>query len=240
MTAPAEPVALPNALPLYVQISEMLIREIMAGRLIDGERLPPEREMAADLGIAVGTLRRALAELEGKGLLERVQGSGNYVRHRPDVPSIYAMFRLELAQGGGLPTAEILSVDRLPKPAGAPDFGPSPEGHRIRRLRRLSGQPVAAEEIWLDGSRADRLAPEELSESLYHAYRARLGFWIARAEDRVWVAPAPAWVPAAFGPRPGTPCGYVERTAWAQDGAPCEFSRTWFDPDRARYVQRLR
>ncbi|MEC9403613.1 MAG: GntR family transcriptional regulator, partial [Pseudomonadota bacterium] len=34
-----------TALPLYVQISELLIRDIAAGRLIDGERLPPERDM---------------------------------------------------------------------------------------------------------------------------------------------------------------------------------------------------
>lgn len=230
----------PNALPLYVQTSEMLIREVMAGRLLDGERLPPEREMAAGLGIAVGTLRKALAELEAKGLLVRVQGSGNYVRHRPDVPSVYAMFRLELVQGGGLPTAEVLSLDRLPKPEDAPAFGPSPEGYRIRRLRRLSGQPVAVEEIWLDAARAARLEPADLPDSLYHLYRTRLGFSIARAEDRVAVAPAPGWAPSSFGPAPGAPCGHVERTAWAQDGAPCEVSRTWFDPDRARYVQRLR
>lgn len=230
----------PNALPLYVQISEMLIREVMAGRLIDGERLPPERDMAANLGIAVGTLRKALAELEAKGLLERVQGSGNYVRHRPEVTSLYSMFRLELRQGGGLPTAEVLSVDRLPKPEGAPHFGPSPEGHRIRRLRRLSGTPAAVEEIWLDGARAGRIDSCELSDSLYHFYRTRLGFWIARAEDSVTVAPAPAWAPAVFGQRPGNVCGYIERVARDQDGATCEYSRTWFDPAIARYVQRLK
>lgn len=231
---------LPNALPRYTQISEMLIREIMAGRLIDGERLAPEREMASELGIAVGTLRKALAELEAKGLLERVQGSGNYVRHRPEVPSLYAMFRLELTQGGGLPTAEVLSVDRLPKPEGAPPFGPSPEAHRIRRLRRLSGQPVAVEEIWLDGDRAAAIRREDLSESLYLFYRMRLGFWIARAEDSVTVAGAPDWSPPAFGRRPGEICGHIARVAAAQDGTPCEFSRSWFDAGVARYVQRLR
>ncbi len=230
----------PNLLPRYVQISEMLIREIMAGRLLEGERLPPEREMAAGLGIAVGTLRKALAELAARGLLERVQGSGNYVRHRPEVPSLYAMFRLELLQGGGLPTAEVLSVDRLPKPADAPAFGRSAEGHRIRRLRRLSGVPVAAEEIWLDAGRAAAVRREDLSDSLYHFYRTRLGFWIARATDQVGIAPAPGWAPPAFGPRPGETCGFVERLASAQDGAPCEYSRTWFDAGRARYVQRLK
>ncbi|TGU44074.1 GntR family transcriptional regulator, partial [Mesorhizobium sp. M00.F.Ca.ET.186.01.1.1] len=94
----------------------MLIREIAAGRMIEGEKLPPERDMAAGLGIAVGTLRKALGDLERKGLLSRIQGSGNYVRSQPDVASVYAMFRLELLEGGGRPTARVLSVDRLAKP----------------------------------------------------------------------------------------------------------------------------
>ena len=85
-----------SALPKFIQLSEMLIREIAAGHLADGSRLPPEREMADDLGVAVGTLRKALADVEAKGLLDRVQGSGNYVRHRPAVESVYAFFRLEL------------------------------------------------------------------------------------------------------------------------------------------------
>jgi GntR family transcriptional regulator len=150
------------------------------------------------------------------------------------------MFRLELPEGGGLPTAEVLSVERLSKPAGVPAFGTSSEGHRIRRLRRLSGVPVAAEEIWLDGDRAGIVAAGDLSESLYLHYRTRLGFWIARAEDRVTVAPAPDWAPAVFAPRAGTPVGYIERVSWDQLGQPCEYSRTWFDPARAVYVQRLK
>jgi len=56
----------PGSLPIYVQITELLVRDIAAGRLIDGEKLPPERDMAEELGIAVGTLRKALAELQKK------------------------------------------------------------------------------------------------------------------------------------------------------------------------------
>ena len=118
--------AQPGSLPLYQQIAELLIRDIAAGRLIDGERLPPERDMAADLKIAVGTLRQALQSLTEKGLLERVQGSGNYVRARSDAASVYALFRLERVQGGGLPTARVLSVDRCPKTPILPPFGVVP------------------------------------------------------------------------------------------------------------------
>ncbi|WP_245460335.1 GntR family transcriptional regulator [Mesorhizobium sp. M1B.F.Ca.ET.045.04.1.1] len=227
-------------LPVHLQISEMLIREIAAGRLADGARLPSEREMAASLGIAVGTLRRALADLTEKGLLDRVQGSGNYVRARGDLLGVYAFFRLERVDGGGLPTAEVLSVDRLPKPSDLPQFGSAHDAHRIRRLRRLDGQAAAAEEIWLDASRADRLAREDLSESLYLHYRLALGFSIVRAEDRVGVAPAPDWAPADFRLPPGQIVGFVERIAWAGDGDSVEYSRSWFDPEAARYVARFK
>ncbi len=227
------------ALPRWLQVSEWLIREIGAGRLDDGARLPPERDMAAEFGIAVGTLRKALADLAAKGLLERRQGSGNYVRRRTGVASVYSLFRLELADGGGLPTAELIEVDRRAKPATAPAFGLSPEAHRIRRLRRLDGLAVALEEIWLDAALAPALRPEDLSESLYLSYRSLFGFEITRVEDRVAVARVPDWTCGDFALSPGAPVGHVERLAALSDGTRAEYSQTWFDPERARYITRM-
>jgi GntR family transcriptional regulator len=229
-----------NALPLYIQIAELLIRDIAAGRYLDGERMPPERDLAETLGTTVTTLRKSLNVLEEKKLLKRVQGSGNYVTTRPDVESVYSFFRVELIGGGGLPTAQLLDVERRPKPAGLPEFGVSDEGHRIRRLRRLSGQPCVLEEIWLDGSDAPRLRPEDLSESLYLFYREALGLWITRAEDRVGLGAVPDWSVPEFGPARGAPCAYVERISWAQDGTRAEVSRNWIDTSLARYVARLK
>lgn len=227
------------ALPLYLRIAETLIRDIRAGRLAEGARLPPEREMARDMGVSVGTLRHALDELQSKGLLTRIQGSGNYIRHAPQPDHIYAFFHLERVEGGGLPTAALLSLDRMAKPADAPAFGPASDAWRIRRLRRLGPDPAAIEEIWLDAARAPALAPEDLSESLYLTYRQRLHLTIARAEDRVGLAPVPDWAPPAFAPAPDSVAGFVERRAWGLDGQPAEYSRTWFDPRVARYVARL-
>ncbi|TIQ95774.1 MAG: GntR family transcriptional regulator, partial [Mesorhizobium sp.] len=116
----------------------------------------------------------------------------------------------------------------------------SSEAHRIRRLRSLGGKPAALEEIWLDGSRAETVAIEELSDSLYLYYRKALGIWILRAEDRVGVGQVPGWAPPEFGLAPGAAAGFIERTGWMQDGASAEFSRTWFDHGVARYVARLR
>ena len=232
--------ASPGALPLYLQISEMLIRDIAAGRLRDGARLPPERGMAASLNISVGTLRKALSELEGRGLVERRQGSGNYVRARAEPEGIYAFFRLERPGGGGLPSAQVLDVQRMLKPTDLPEFGTSPEGHRIRRIRYLDRLAVSIEEIWLDGSYAERIEPDALSDSLYLYYREKLNLWITGYEDAVTLSDTPDWSPDAFRPRPGMPCAIVERQSRARDGAIAEVSRNWFDGDRARYVARMR
>ncbi|MEB2844485.1 UTRA domain-containing protein [Rhizobiales bacterium RZME27] len=229
-----------GSLPIYLQITELLIRDIASGRLIDGEKLPPEREMSEKLGIATGTLRKALAELQSRGMLERVQGSGNYVRAVSDPKSVYAMFRLELLEGGGLPTADILDVKRLPKPAELPEFGASPEGHRIRRVRRLSGKVAALEEIWLDGDYVETISAQDLSESLYLYYRGVLGLWIMRAEDKIGLDPVPDWAPEIFGRRAGEPAVQVLRISEAQDGKRAEVSRTWIDHSVARYVSRLK
>ncbi|MFV0490432.1 MAG: GntR family transcriptional regulator [Pseudorhodobacter sp.] len=226
-------------LPQHLRISERLTREIATGRLADGSRLPPERQMAAEMGVAVGTLRRALQSLTENGLLERVQGSGNYVRARQGPVGIYGLFRLERPGGGDFPTAEILSAVRLRKPVDLPPFGSSAHAYRIRRLRRLDGRAVAVEEIWLDGSRASRMIAGEISESLYLHYANVLGFRITRVEDRCSVAAMPDWAPQILAPCCGTAAGFFERLGWAEDGQSAEYSRNWFDPASAQYVARL-
>ncbi len=59
----------------------MLRKGITDGSYENGERLPPERNLAQQFGVARGTLREGLRELENAGLVERRQGSGTYVTY---------------------------------------------------------------------------------------------------------------------------------------------------------------
>jgi GntR family transcriptional regulator len=229
-----------NALPIYVQISEMLIRDVSAGHYLDGARLPPERQLATDLGVSVTTLRKALDDMAQKGMLERRQGSGNYIKTGAELASVYSFFRVELIAGGGLPTAELLALDRIKKPSGFPAFGPSDEAYRIRRLRRLNGAPAVLEEIWLDGDQSAQINAEDLSESLYLFYRKSLNLWIAEAEDQLDLAKVPDWSPQMFGPPPGENCLCAQRLSRSQRGAVVEFSLNWIDTKIARYVARIK
>ena len=231
-----------NRLPLHVEISEMLAREILSGALEVGSRLAPERKMAADLDVSVSTLRKALLDLTEKGLLERKQGSGNYVC-KPDTTdsnkTIYSFFRLELLAGGGLPTAEILSLNTLKKPSDLPSFGKNKKAYRIRRLRRLNNVDAAIEEIWIDAPPQSTLDASELSDSLYLFYRERFGFSVHRAEDSLSVATLPDWKPHDFGKKQFKTWGYVERLSYDSMGQTVEFSRTWYDPATTRYIARI-
>jgi GntR family transcriptional regulator len=229
-----------GSLPAYVQISEAIARRINAGQFLAGERLPTERNMATEFGVAVGTLRKALHQLQSQGLIQRRHGSGNYINSGTQGTNLYSFFRLESLSGAGLPTAQLLAVDRLKKPGNVPYFGPHQKAFRFRRLRFLDHIPAALEEIWLDGSVALSISRHEVSESLYHTYKTRFGFWIVRAEDHLSFAPTPDWGVDQFGLHPGDTAGYVERIAWSNSGKPLEFSRNWYDPKVARYVARIK
>ena len=227
-------------LPVYLQIAEQLSRDISAGLLAEGQRLPAERQMAKDHNVTVRTLRKSLARLTETGLLIRKQGSGNYIQKNENANSIYSFFRLERPQGGGLPSARVLQVESLKKPAALPNFGDSSFAHRFRRQRFLDNLPVAAEEIWLDQSCAVKVNEAQFSQSLYKYYKERLNVWIVRVEDWVGLSEVPQWANGLLAKAPGMRCGYIERYGWSQENKNVEYSRTWYDADAARYVSRLK
>jgi GntR family transcriptional regulator len=233
-STPAKP------LPVYLQIAELLARQIKAGYWREGERLPTEAALARQLDVAVGTLRKALALLAEQGTLERIQGSGTYVRRAAGAPRIYELFRLELHGGPGLPTAHILSVDRVRRPAQVPPaLGAGRSLWRVRRLRWLSQQPVALEEIWFDGAHCEQLQASELGDSMYLFYQQRFGLWIARVEDRIAAGPVPQWATPAFGQAAGEAAGFIERSSWTASNELAEYSHTWFNPALACYSSRM-
>lgn len=64
----------------YIHIAQTLAQEIQEGRWPVGSRLPIEPELCDRFDVARQTLRQAIGVLEEQGLVERLQGSGTYVR----------------------------------------------------------------------------------------------------------------------------------------------------------------
>lgn len=68
-----------NTAPKYKQIAELLAEKIESGQLTANDKLPTHRFLADKLGVTVGTVTRAYAEAERKGLVEARVGAGTYV-----------------------------------------------------------------------------------------------------------------------------------------------------------------
>ncbi|MFJ7154491.1 GntR family transcriptional regulator [Streptomyces sp. NPDC101118] len=87
-------------------IADDLRNQISSGHIEAGERLPSEAQLASRYGVSTPTLRNALADLQTEGLVEKIHGKGNFVRHR--------LRRLTYVGGGILtqasPTTEPLHV----------------------------------------------------------------------------------------------------------------------------------
>jgi DNA-binding GntR family transcriptional regulator len=64
---------------VYVRVADQVEAEIRSGRLPRGARLPNERDMGAQYGVAPGTARRAVRELRDRGLVATLANKGTYV-----------------------------------------------------------------------------------------------------------------------------------------------------------------
>lgn len=80
MTWQPEIVAGPR--PVYERIVEAIERDVAAGKLGQGARLPPHRDLAYRLGLGIGTVTRAYVEAERRGLIVAHVGRGSFVRSR--------------------------------------------------------------------------------------------------------------------------------------------------------------
>ena len=68
--------------PIYEQIKNTIINQIISGELVEEEPLPSIRTLASDINISIMTIKKAYDELEKEGYIFQVQGKGSYVAKR--------------------------------------------------------------------------------------------------------------------------------------------------------------
>jgi DNA-binding transcriptional regulator YhcF (GntR family) len=99
-----------SPVPPYEQLRSQIRVMVASGALARGTRLPPIRQLAGDLGLAVNTVGRAYRELEGEGLVESRGRHGTVVvgvpatgrkERRDMIDAAAEQFALEVRQRGG-------------------------------------------------------------------------------------------------------------------------------------------
>lgn len=203
--------------PLYKVVIDTIVGRIASGALPPGAMLPSETQLGAELGVSQGTARKALSELEARGLVQRAQGRGTFVTVRTPESSLFNFFRLRNADGSQ--TIPELVSERVVRRAATEDETADLHGRprdvvEIERVRSLNGVPLVHEvsvvPLPLFAGIADR-AP--LPNTLYVFYQQAYSCIIVRAEEQLRAIAAPAAAAAALGLRPESPVLSVDRIA---------------------------
>ncbi|MFY1698836.1 MULTISPECIES: GntR family transcriptional regulator [unclassified Solwaraspora] len=244
--APAERLDRDAPAPLHAQVSEQIRARIVSGEWPPHYRLRSEPELAVDLGISRGTLRRALATLIRDGLLVQVRGRGTYVTSTAIEPSIAQKLTTlseDFARQGVTVSTQVRShqVMAAPSPVAALlDLRPGQSVLRLERLRASTDGPVAwlVNYVRLDlapGIEHADLADQSLFGLLENEYRLKIS-----TGRRTFTATAAAGdVAVALGVPDGFPLLYLEQITYLDDGRPIEYSDVWIHSERMRVTSLL-
>lgn len=226
--------------PRYFQV-KLALADLIAG-LDRGASLPPERQLAEQLGTSRTTLRKALAELAGEGVLRRTQGSGNFVAP-PKVVHVRQLSSLtdDLKAEGMQPSSQILGLEQVraePAVAEHLEIAPGERIHLLTRLREVDGEPLAIEEAHLPGALPRLEARLTETGSLYAALRDCYDRGVQSVEDTVETALANPDQAELLRIATGQPLLLVHRTSRDKTGRVVEWTRSVYRGDRFCFVAR--
>ncbi len=234
----------PGFKPLYSQVRDTLVQRIVDGRWKAGEALPSEMQIAAELGVSQGTVRKALDDMTAANLLVRRQGRGTYVATHDEARILFQFFKLKPDHGASIfPESEVLQAtagEADPAEAGKLALFPGEPVIRIRRLRSLEGRRCIAETIVLPAALFDGIQDGDIPNNLYDAYARRFGVTIAGGHETLKAVAASPGTAAALGLPPGAPLLLIDRVATSLDGRPMEWRVSLCETSAIHYATELR
>jgi GntR family transcriptional regulator len=230
--------------PRYEQLYRHLAAAIASGELPPETQLPPERELALIADVSRVTVRKAVSQLVGDGVLDQRRGAGTFVRPaRAKIEqslSALLSFTEYMRQRGKTSTSRILRRGLfLPNPDEQIALGLS-AGERVARVERLrfaDDTPLALE--WSSLPTDVLPDPGAVETSLYDVLRAA-GTAPTRAMQRITAVNLTAADARLLMLAEGAAVLRIDRTAYVPSGRPIEFTRGLYRSDIYDFIAELR
>lgn len=233
---------------LYSQIARDLVSAISAGRYPVGSLLPTEMELCDQYGTSRPTVRLALKELQGMGLVSRRKRVGTRVEavsssagYSQSVASLEGLMQLAANQVREVKRVQPIVMDRaLAKSLGCA------AGSRWLHIQILrlgdDEKPVGWTDAYIDPAYAEvpkllRKAPKQLVSSLIEAHYGRR---IAEVEQTVQAVAMPEALAKTLDAPPGSPALKIVRKYIDQANEAFEITVTLHPADRMLCVMKLR
>lgn len=213
--------------PLYLQVKDMLIQRIAAGDWKPGAAIPNEIELSRELGISVGTVRKALDEMEHERLISRRQGRGTFVIDQTSTEHAVRFSNIRdpgaVRIGGDLVNCTIVAAAANQTEAQHLELRNGEPIFRIHRLRAHHGVPLMVEESIVPQALFPGLERETDDSPSIVVLARHYGVLLGRAEEKVGVAAAKGDVAKLLGVEENTPVLLLDRVVRTIDGRPIEW-----------------
>lgn len=218
-----------GSISLYMQIKDLLVTKIGNGDWLPGSIIPSEVNLAQELGVSQGTVRKAITELVENNVLTRKQGRGTFVSTHDSQRSLFYFFHITDNQGHKvLPESRVLHrrhKQATLKEAAKLNLAVGTRVIRIERVRNFSAKPTMIETITLPADSFADLGSNgklELPNTLYELYEKQYGITIHSAEEQLRAVAASKHDAAMLNLDVGTPLLEIERVALTLDKKPVE------------------
>jgi GntR family transcriptional regulator len=227
--------------PLYLQLRDALAERIANGEWKSGDIIPNEVDLARELGVSQGTVRRSLDLLESEHVVTRRQGRGTFVNDPGSQAHRFNNFRL--ANGAAAPTdastLDVVMAEASDSECARLQLITGDQVYRISRIRSHLGRAFMIEGASLPAALFPQLVERALQShrlvEIAQAYSLLLG----NAEERILIGTRSPLAAEALNLAPGTPVLILDRVIKTRNGRPAEWRRAECVLDGMHYKAHL-
>ena len=230
-----------GAKPLYAQVEEIIRQRLIENYWKPGEVLPSEFQLAAELDVSQGTVRKALNDMVAENLLERRQGRGTFVSEHTERRALFLYFNLVGEDGSRtMPISRVLSCEHRKATAeerARLELAGDAEIVTVQRVRSLHGEPAIVDRVTVSKALFPTLGGDiKMPENLYRFYQSEYGVTIAKAQERVRAVAATAEEARLLGLETGAPLLEIDRISVTLDARPVEWRVSRCNTSKHTYV----
>lgn len=207
--------------PLYYQLAEIIINDIKEKNLQENDRILTEREYCEKYNLSRSTVRQAIAYLEKKGYIYKVQGCGTFVSSRVMKQKLlkFYSFTEEAKKQGKTPSSKILSFKEKKadeKICKELNINRDDKVYELQRLRLADDEVVMYEKTYLLEKKMQGLSKNILLENpLYDILQNRYNISFTKATERFSVLLADEKIAEILTIPQGSPIIRLQRWTYA-------------------------
>jgi GntR family transcriptional regulator len=227
--------------PLYQKVDNIIRQRLIDNAWKPGEALPSEMQLAAELNVSQGTVRKALNDLVAENLLFRRQGIGTFVSEHTERRALFLYFSIVGNDGARLlPVSKILNCEErvsTPEEAAKLQLAAGEMVVHFRRIRYFEDVPTIVEAITLPLEHFPGFGTEvDPPNNLFRFYQSVYGVTVSKAEEHLQAVAATPEEATLLNIEVGQPLLEIDRVAKMLDGRPVEWRITHCDNTNYRYV----